>query len=105
MNRILLWLLPNVNAITLAPFGIYHREEKMTWQTLNEELIHWKQQIEMIIIIFYAWYLIEWIIKYLTPPVGAYYDLSFEREAKMHREDGKYLNTRKHYAWFKYIKK
>ena len=109
-------------AITLAPFGIYIREEYFEWnndynrehntpayqrwcEVINEEKTHWAQQLEMLVIFFYPWYLVEWIIKILTPPVGAYKDLGFEREAKANRDNPDYLKIRKHFAWCKYIRK
>ena len=93
------------NAITLAPIGIFIKEGKDTPYCINEEKIHWAQQLEMLIIPFYLWYFIEWVIKALTPPVGAYKSLSFEREAKAFRFDYTYLIYRKHFTWTKYIKK
>lgn len=90
------------NAITLAPFGIYAKPGVSKY-TINEEQIHWAQQMEMGILPFYLWYGIEWLIKALTPPIGAYIALGFEREAKAHKYNLSYLRTRKHYAWFKYI--
>jgi len=109
-------------AITLAPFGIYVHERYFEWnndynrehntpayqrwcEVINEEKTHWAQQLEMLVIFFYFWYFVEWIIKILTPPVGAYKDLGFEREAKANRDNPNYLNIRKHFAWWKYIRK
>lgn len=52
---------------------------------------------------FYLWYAIEWLIKYLTPPLGAYHDISFEREAFFYADDPEYIATRKHFAWLRFI--
>jgi hypothetical protein len=91
--------------ITLAPFGIYIKEKYLTWQwMINHESIHWKQQMEMLIIFFYLWYLFEWIIRIFVNGKKAYISLSFEREANANEYNLKYLETRKHYSWFKYIK-
>ena len=97
----------DVIATCLAPWGIYFRDEETMENIyiLRHEKIHWKQQCEMIIIFWYLWYFLEWLIKYLTPPVGAYEDISMEREANAFMYDPTYLITRKHYAWFKYITK
>ena len=90
--------------ITLAPFGIYIRKEYMQQPgIITHESIHWKQQLEMLIIFFYLWYLIEWIIKLFIYGKRAYYNLSFEREANAFEHDDEYLNRRKRFAWFKYI--
>ena len=50
---------------------------------------------------FYLWYFIEWVIKILTPPIGAYKDLGFEREANCYEHDATYLVYRKWFAWIK----
>jgi len=55
-------------------------------------------------VFYYIWYFIEWAIKVITPPRGAYYDIGFEREAKAHRFDNTYPEMRKHFAWFNRIK-
>lgn len=57
------------------------------------------------LLFFYIWYFIEWLIKLIMPPTGAYKDISFEREAKNYHYDMFYLEERKPFAWFKYIKK
>ncbi len=101
-------------AITLAPFGIYVMEKYLDWKKLyplgynrlvNHEKIHWQQQLEMLIIFFYLWYLIEWLFKALLPPYNnsAYSALSFEREANEYENDLAYLEKRKHFAWIKRI--
>jgi len=93
-----------ITGITLAPFGIYIKEEYLEYDfIIRHESIHWKQQVEMLFIFFYLWYFVEWLIKLLTPPMGAYKDISFEREAKDYRYDITYLELRKPYAWIKYI--
>jgi len=92
------------NATTLAPFGIYVDEQDMNDEKLiNHETIHWYQQLEMLIIFFYPWYFIEWGIKAITPPPGAYKDVGFERESYDNDDNLDYLKTRKPYAWFKYM--
>lgn len=89
----------NVIGVSLAPFGIYVKEEYLNYKyILNHEKIHWKQQVEMLIIFFYIWYLIEWSIKLFS-----YSDISFEREAFNNDNNLEYLNVRKHYSWIKRI--
>jgi len=96
-------------AITLAPFGIYVKEKylpKVNWRysyLINHEKIHWKQQLEMLIIFFYVWYFIEWLIRIFISTSSAYRSISFEREAYDNEYDLNYLNKRKRFAWFKYI--
>lgn len=94
----------HVIGITLAPFGIYIREDYIDDPvTINHERIHWKQQIEMLIAPFYVWYLIEWLWKTAIFGSLGYYMISFEREAYFNDQDLKYIVTRKIYSWFKYI--
>jgi hypothetical protein len=92
--------------ITLAPFGIYFKKKQQLSNKvdINHEKIHWHQQLEMLIIFFYIWYLVEWLIKIILPPwKKSYYRISYEREAYIHEYDLDYLKTRKHFAWLKYV--
>ena len=110
-------------AITLAPFGIYIRERYFEWNNeyhrtnktpayytwcgiVQHEKIHWKQQLSLLIIFFYPWYLIEWLIRILTPPWNtAYVDISMEMEANDFEYVPGYLEIRKPFAYLKYIGK
>lgn len=87
--------------ITLCPFGIYVKDINDK-DTIVHELIHWKQQIEMLIIFFYLLYLIEWFIKMFFCE-DAYRSISFEREAYSNSENPNYLKNRKCFSWIKYI--
>lgn len=92
--------------ITLSPFGIYIQEKYLTWEWMvNHEKIHWQQQLEMLIIFFYLWYLLEFIIRIFVNGKQAYMSLSFEREAHANQYDLNYLDNRKAYSWLKYVKK
>ena len=103
-NKLLRFLLGDYVGITLAPFGIYVKEKYLNDEVLiNHEKIHWAQQLEMLIVFFYLWYFIEWVIRLITPPAGAYMDISFEKEAYANEKDLKYLETRKHYGWIKWL--
>ena len=100
-------LSEDIIGITLAPFGIYLNDIHLTdKETINHESIHWKQQLEMLIIFFYLWYGIEWFIRlFINGRYEAYYMLSFEREAYENDANLDYLKKRKHFSWFKYINK
>lgn len=92
--------------ISLAPFGIYIREEYMGIARIeNHERIHWEQQMEMLILPFYLWYLIEWLIKVIINGRWAYISISFEREATIGSKDYYYLEYRQPFSWWKYLKK
>ena len=114
-------------AITLFPFVIYrNRFGKSNISCRNHESIHIAQQLEcglaglfvylIISLFFHTWlvtlpvlllfcwiYILEWIVKYLTPPVGAYFDIGFEREAYSNENRSAYLGLRKPFAWIKYV--
>lgn len=107
MNSFLMFIMGGqIMGITLAPFGIYVKEEYLAIKTVeNHEKIHWKQQIEMLIIFFYLWYGIEWLIrKIFISQKNAYTNISFEREAYSNEFNVEYLQKRKHYSWLKYMK-
>jgi hypothetical protein len=106
MNKFVSFFIgKGVEGITLAPFGIYLIETEMNNHiTIIHETIHWKQQMEMLIIPFYIWYLLEWVLKMFSYGGTAYYTISFEREAYTNQENKNYLITRKHYSWWKYLR-
>ena len=103
------WLLRTITlnriiAICLAPFGIYIKDDYIaTPKTITHEGIHWKQQMEMLIIPFYIWYLVEWLIKIPFYGKKAYVSISFEREAYSNEGNVAYIFTRRKYAWIKRI--
>lgn len=101
INRFLKIFLPkNIAAITLAPFGIYCKEEYLTNERLlNHEKIHWEQQKELLIIPFYIIYLAEFLVKSITTDNG-YMNISFEKEAYANGDNLKYLETRKRFSWY-----
>lgn len=102
-----------IGGISLFPFVIlreyllennyYYIKRKVV---INHESIHFQQALEMLVIPFYMWYALEWLFKALSFKLGSktpYERLSFEREAYLHEHDLNYLQTRKRYAWLKYI--
>jgi len=92
-------------AITLAPFGIYIEPEYFDdAQVRNHETIHWYQQIEMLIIFFYLWYIIEWLIRIFINWKRAYMSISLEREAYNNDGDMNYPSRRDHWSWLNYMR-
>lgn len=100
----------------IIPFGKYHtinicgilftKKKYLNDYTINHERIHTKQILEMGIIGFYLWYVIEYIIVRFANKTqnDSYHDVSFEEEAHINIYNLEYLKHRKYYAWFKYIK-
>lgn len=105
MPKWMTWLMPNVIAITLAPFGCYECEKGiLTEVELNHEKIHWHQQFEMLFIFFYLWYVIEYLIKVFKYGwFEAYYHISFEIEAYRFEDYEYYPENRGHYGWIFYL--
>lgn len=102
-------LIPFGDYATINIFGILFTKRKnglLTNKSVNHELIHTEQMKELLYIGFYLWYGIEYLIIRLFHRTqnGAYRDVSFEEEAYVNEKDLSYLDKRKHYAWFKYLK-
>jgi len=90
-----------LGGISLCPFGIYV-EHQANPSTINHEKIHWYQQVEMLIVPFYIWYLVEFLIRRVSHKKNdAYLGILFEREAFANQDNLTYLQTRKPYAWLK----
>lgn len=72
---------------------------------LNHERIHLRQQFEMGFILFYIWYLAEYLfhlVRYRNHD-RAYRAISFEREAYCHESTPAYLRERPFWAFLRYI--
>ncbi|SNR16742.1 conserved protein of unknown function [Tenacibaculum jejuense] len=92
--------------ITLYPFIFLKNSSiKNDNITINHEKIHLRQQIEMLVIPFYIFYVIEWFFKFLKYKNSylAYRNLSFEREAYTFETDINYLKNRKFWAFIKHL--
>ena len=72
--------------------------------TYTHEKIHTQQMVEMAIVFFYLWYLVEWLVRLFLSPGKAYRNISFEREAYANEDNAEYPDTRRCYAWFAYLK-
>ena len=92
-------------AINLFGFIIIKKGIHLRWTDINHELIHTRQQVEMLWIPFYTWYVVEWLIKFIIYRNlnRAYYNISFEREAYSNQHDIQYLRNRKWYSFVKYL--
>ena len=77
----------------------------MSESDINHEMIHTAQMKEMGYVLFYVWYLVEWLIKLvkLGDSNKAYRAISFEREAYGNEKNLTYTTTRSKYAWRKMI--
>ncbi len=73
---------------------------------VNHERIHLRQQLELLIIPFYVWYLLEYLFRLvqLRDRKKAYYAISFEREAYENEKDLSYLKRRSFWKFISYLK-
>lgn len=98
--------LLKISGITLFPFiFVRNLEDKKNKVLINHEKIHLRQQMEMLVIFFYIFYVIEyyyWLFR-LKNPYHAYKRISFEREAYANEHDLNYLQKRKFWSFRKYL--
>ncbi len=95
-----------ISGITLFPFIFLKKKEyRQDIILINHERIHLRQQLELLIIPFYIWYLSEYYIKYLKykNPHQAYQNISFEREAYANEHNLNYLKQRNFWNFIKYL--
>ncbi len=113
INTILQKLIPTIiintpwlgaNGMALFPF-ILVKKPNPSAVLINHERIHLTQQLEMLILPFYVWYLLEyfWHKTQIKNPYAAYRKISFEQEAFAHDQDLDYLQKRPWGAWLKFM--
>ena len=102
-------LIPFKGFMAINIFGIIVARKDclpLSNRTLNHEAIHSKQINELFYIGFYIWYIVEWLMKllYIRNLREAYEAISFEKEAFANQANERYLDCRKAFSFFKYIK-
>ncbi|WP_201288630.1 hypothetical protein [Sphingobacterium composti Ten et al. 2007 non Yoo et al. 2007] len=94
------------DAITIFPF-IFLRTPNQKYDKilLNHERIHIAQALELFVIPFYIWYLLEFLIRFLKYRNfdKAYLNICFEREAYANQNDKYYLYNRKLWSFLRYL--
>lgn len=87
-------------AINLFGFVFVRKGETMKPYDYNHEAIHSAQMRELLYIPFYLIYIGEWLYRLykLRDSKKAYLAISFEREARAHQINYRYLTNRYHYA-------
>lgn len=102
------YLIPKgFRGFTFFPFVfLSDKKDKSHAVLMNHEKIHLKQQIELGILFFFLWYIVEFCINWfkLRDKQQAYHAISFEQEAYENETDLAYLKNRKRYAFVKYLK-
>lgn len=101
------WLPKNVIGLTLYPFiFVSSKEMKENEELINHERIHLRQQLELLIVPFYIWYILEFGIRalfYSHSIYDAYSSISFEREAYRNEKDMSYIKKRHLFSFLKYL--
>lgn len=94
-------------AMAIWPFiFVKNHEIKLNSVMINHEKIHFKQQIELLWIPFFLWYMTEFWIRLLQYRNWdkAYRNISFEREAYANETDMTYLKKKKLWSFWGYLK-
>ncbi len=92
--------------MALWPFILLKKAElKKDVVFLNHEKIHLRQQLELLIIPFYLWYVAEYLLRLVQyrNKHKAYRNISFEREAYAHEKDLDYLKERPLWRFTRHI--
>jgi hypothetical protein len=96
--------LPKIAGIALWPFVVV-RPKNPSKTIIFHERIHLRQQLEMLILPFYLWYITEWLLRFIQfrNLHQAYMHISFEKEAYQNESNDDFLNTRPFWNFLKYI--
>ncbi|WPR72821.1 hypothetical protein SLW70_06755 [Flavobacterium sp. NG2] len=72
---------------------------------VNHEKIHLRQQIELLVLPFYIWYIVEYLFRLVQyrNRYQAYRNISFEREAYENETKLDYLKYRGMYRFVKFL--
>ncbi|MFI5171020.1 MAG: hypothetical protein ACHQFW_01450 [Chitinophagales bacterium] len=96
----------HVNGMTLFPFILIQRKELFHDPVfINHERIHLRQQLELLVVLFYFIYGMNYLINYLKcrDHDSAYRNICFERESYTMEKEMGYLKRRKFFAWINYL--
>ena len=87
--------------LTLWPCLFVDGKAMKNREVLWHERIHLAQQAEAGVLPFYVFYATEMLARLLTGDgENSYVNLSFEREAYEHEDEGSYLKSREAFAWW-----
>lgn len=96
------------NAMAIFPFIILKNKTlKVDKVLINHERIHFRQQLELLILPFYFLYLLMYLINLIRYKNHylAYFNIPFEKEAYCFDADLSYLSHRKPFAWILFVSK
>jgi hypothetical protein len=92
--------------LTLYPFVfLKDKSDKENVVLLNHECIHIRQQIELLVVPFLVWYILEYLVRLLQfrDRNLAYRNISFEREAYQNEKNLHYLKQRSFWSFINYL--
>lgn len=92
------------SAINLFGILFVRGNSKISERTIRHESIHTRQMQEMLYVVFYIIYIIEWLVR-LFMKGNAYRNISFEKEAYENQDNENYLDERRWFAWVKYLRR
>lgn len=100
------FLAKRFDGIVFWPFILVRQKElKHDPVFMNHEYIHIRQQLELFVVFFFVWYLIEYFIRLIQfrNAYRAYGKISFEREAYANEKTLDYLKKRRFWSFLKYM--
>jgi hypothetical protein len=102
------YLVPKgYTGFTFFPFVfVKYRRLKEDKVFINHEKVHFKQQLELLILPFYLIYVFEFLVRFYQYKTWylAYRNISFEREAYANESNLFYLKQRSFWHFLKYIR-
>ena len=101
------YLIPkNYTGLAIYPF-IFLKNKSLSdnWVLINHERIHLKQQLELLWVFFFLWYILEFLFRFvqLRNWNDAYKNISFEKESYENEGNPNYLNERKIWSFINYL--
>jgi hypothetical protein len=101
----LVWGALPANAMAIYPFMVFKDpKQKNNKVLINHEKIHFCQQLELLILPFYLFYLLNYLINIIRfrNHADAYFNICFEQEAYANDYKPGYLKRRKPYSWLSF---
>ncbi len=92
--------------MALYPFLIFKTKAlKLSGTIINHEKIHFRQQLELLILFFYPLYFLHYLFNLLKYKNHhqAYFHICFEKEAYANERNLNYLKHRNPYSWWRYL--
>ncbi len=87
-------------------FGVVFSKMPLSATECRHEQIHSRQMLELCVVGFYLWYVVEWGIRLLQYRNGlvAYFNICFEREAYLNQSRPDYLMHRRCFGFWRYLR-